>query len=211
MRVLVTGARGQVGNCLVKQLQEKVTLLAVDRNDLDITDEQSVKKIVSEFKPKYIINAAAHTAVDKAEKEVEQSYLINRDGPKYLAEAALRVNATILHISTDYVFSGDKSGEYVEVDKVNPQCVYGNSKFAGEEEVIEANYRHIILRTAWVFCEHGNNFVKTIINLGKERKYLSIVDDQYGGPTYAGDIAKTLISMIMQLERDQNASSKVIP
>jgi dTDP-4-dehydrorhamnose reductase len=151
MRVLVTGARGQVGNCLVKQLQEKVTLLAVDRNDLDITDEQSVKKIVSEFKPKYIINAAAHTAVDKAEKEVEQSYLINRDGPKYLAEAALRVNATILHISTDYVFSGDKSGEYVEVDKVNPQCVYGNSKFAGEEEVIEANYRHIILRTAWVF------------------------------------------------------------
>lgn len=198
MRVLVTGCNGQVGHCLVSQLKEKVELLAVDRAELDITDRDAVFQTVMEFKPNFIINAAAHTAVDKAEEEVELSYAINRDGPLYLAEAAKSVDASILHISTDYVFPGNKNGEYVESDETGPLGIYGKSKLAGEVALAGANDKHIILRTAWVFGEHGNNFVKTMLRLGKERDALSIVGDQYGGPTYAGDIAKALVEIAVQ-------------
>ncbi|GAM63361.1 dTDP-4-dehydrorhamnose reductase [Vibrio ishigakensis] len=125
MRVLVTGCNGQLGHCLVNQLNDKVELLAVDRAELDITDRDAVFETATEFKPNFIINAAAHTAVDKAEEEVDLSYAINRDGPLYLAEAAKMVDATILHISTDYVFPGNKKGEYVEDDETGPLGVYG--------------------------------------------------------------------------------------
>jgi dTDP-4-dehydrorhamnose reductase len=201
MRVLVTGCNGQVGHCLTELLakQENVTLLAVDRNDLDITNQEAVMKTVSDFKPTIIINAAAHTAVDKAEEEVELSYAINCDGPKFLAEAAQEVEAAVLHISTDYVFEGSKTGEYVETDATNPQGVYGSSKLAGEIAVAQACDKHIILRTAWVFGEHGNNFVKTMLRLGATRDELSIVGDQFGGPTYAGDIAKALIQIVKRI------------
>lgn len=199
MRVLVTGCNGQVGHCLVNQLTDNVELLAVDRAELDITDHGAVFDTVTVFKPNFIINAAAHTAVDKAEEEVDLSYAINRDGPRYLAEAAESVGATILHISTDYVFPGNKKGEYAEDDETDPLGIYGKSKRAGEIALAEANYRHIILRTAWVFGEHGNNFVKTMLRLGKERDALSIVGDQFGGPTYAGDIARALINIVEQL------------
>ena len=197
VKVLITGSNGQVGSCLVKQLQScpEIEFLAVDRNELDITSEQDVIKTVNDFLPTIIINAAAHTAVDKAEDEVELSYAINRDGPKYLAQAAEKVGAAILHISTDYVFAGDKQGLYSESDSVNPQGVYGKSKLAGEEAVINACTRHIILRTAWVFGEDGNNFVKTMLRLAQQRDSLGIVADQFGGPTYAGDIAATLIKI----------------
>ena len=197
MKVLITGSNGQVGSCLVKQLQScpEIEFLAVDRNELDITSEQDVIKTVNDFLPNIIINAAAHTAVDKAQDEVELSYAINRDGPKYLAQAAEKVGAAILHISTDYVFAGDKQGLYSESDSVNPQGVYGESKLAGEEAVINACTRHIILRTAWVFGEDGNNFVKTMLRLAQQRDSLGIVADQFGGPTYAGDIAATLIKI----------------
>ncbi|PSW29356.1 dTDP-4-dehydrorhamnose reductase [Photobacterium phosphoreum] len=197
MKVLITGSNGQVGSCLVKQLQScpEIEFLAVDRNELDITSEQEVINTVNDFMPNIIINAAAHTAVDKAENEVELSYAINRDGPKYLAQAAKRVGAAILHISTDYVFAGDKQGLYSESDTVNPQGVYGESKLAGENAVINACPRHIILRTAWVFGEDGNNFVKTMLRLAQQRDSLGIVADQFGGPTYAGDIAAALITI----------------
>ncbi|GEA52364.1 NAD(P)-dependent oxidoreductase [Vibrio inusitatus NBRC 102082] len=206
MRVLVTGCNGQVGHCLVKQLKNKVELLAVDRTDLDITDRDAVFQTVEEFKPNFIINAAAHTAVDKAEEEVDLSYAINRDGPLYLAEAAKLVDATILHISTDYVFPGNKEGEYVEDDETGPLGVYGKSKLAGEIALSKANDKHIVLRTAWVFGEHGNNFVKSMLRIGKGRDTLTIVGDQYGGPTYAGDIAGSLIAMMNQLYIDDNPS-----
>lgn len=206
MRVLVTGCNGQVGHCLVSQLKEKVELLAVDRAELDITDRDAVFQTVMEFKPNFIINAGAHTAVDKAEGEVELSYSINRDGPLYLAEAAKSVNASILHISTDYVFPGNKNGEYVEDDETGPLGVYGKSKLAGEIALAKANDKHIILRTAWVFSEHGNNFVKTMLRLGKDRDALNIVGDQYGGPTYAGDIAKALVEMAVQLHEKAESS-----
>lgn len=193
MRVMITGCHGQVGSCLVEQLQPIADILAVDRSELDITDEVAVKKAVIAFKPDVIINAAAHTAVDKAEDEVDLSYAINCDGPRFLAEAAESVNASMLHISTDYVFSGDKEGVYTESDITSPQGVYGESKLAGEDAVIKACQKHIILRTAWVFGEQGNNFVKTMLRLAKTHDTLGVVGDQFGGPTYAGDIAAALV------------------
>lgn len=199
MRVLITGCYGQVGHCLVQQLTGKAELLAVDREQLDITNEGAVIDAVAEFKPDVIINAAAHTAVDKAEEELELSYAINRDGPKYLAKAASKIGAAILHISTDYVFAGSKDGLYLESDETEPQGVYGKSKLAGEEAVIEACSKHVILRTAWVFGQHGNNFVKTMLRLAKDRDSLGIVGDQFGGPTYAGDIAKALVTITNQI------------
>ena len=206
MKVLITGSNGQVGSCLVKQLQScpEIEFLAVDRNELDITSEQDVIKTVNDFLPTIIINAAAHTAVDKAEDEVELSYAINRDGPEYLAQAAEKVGAVILHISTDYVFAGDKEGLYSEIDPVSPQGVYGQSKLAGEEVVIDTCSRHIILRTAWVFGEEGNNFVKTMLRLAKQRDSLGIVADQFGGPTYAGDIATALIKIAKTIIDSKN-------
>ncbi|WIH27826.1 dTDP-4-dehydrorhamnose reductase [Photobacterium damselae] len=197
MKVLITGSHGQVGSCLVKQLKTfpNAEILAVDRNELDITSQFDVIKTVNEFKPHIIINAAAHTAVDKAETEIDLSYAINRDGPLYLAQAAENVGAALLHISTDYVFSGDKDGIYVETDTVDPQGVYGKSKLAGEQAVLDNSSRAIILRTAWVFGEEGNNFVKTMLRLAQQRDELGIVADQFGGPTYAGDIATALITI----------------
>ncbi|MEZ8547902.1 dTDP-4-dehydrorhamnose reductase [Vibrio cyclitrophicus] len=199
MRVLITGCYGQVGSCLTQQLANNgnITVRGLDREHLDITNQKAVSAAVAEFKPTIIINAAAHTAVDKAEEEVDLSYAINGDGPKYLAQAAQSVGAAILHISTDYVFEGNKAGEYVETDTTNPQGVYGKSKLSGEIAVAEACDKHIILRTAWVFGENGNNFVKTMLRLGENKDALSIVGDQFGGPTYAGDIASALIQIAM--------------
>lgn len=195
-KLIITGAYGQVGFCLTEQAKiAGWTVLAVDRDELDITNASEVISRVKAFQPDVIINAAAHTAVDKAETDIDASYAINRDGAKYLAEAAQVCDAAILHISTDYVFAGDKTGSYSEADLVAPQGVYGASKLAGEEVVIAANPKHIILRTAWVFGEHGNNFVKTMLRLGSQRDQLGIVADQYGGPTYAGDIAAALLTI----------------
>ena len=199
IRLLVTGSKGQVGSCLVQQgsrLQWQV--LAVDRDELDICNQAAVLEAVHSFKPHVIINAAAHTAVDRAESEVDASFAINRDGAAYLAEAAQQVGAVFLHISTDYVFAGNKDGLYVESDPVDPQGVYGTSKLAGEVAVAEHCVRHLILRTAWVFGEHGNNFVKTMLRLGSQRDSLGVVADQFGGPTYAGDIAAALLAMAQQ-------------
>ncbi|MCR9421140.1 dTDP-4-dehydrorhamnose reductase [Vibrio sp. RM-69-4] len=203
MRILITGCYGQVGSSLTEQLanDENAEVLALDREHLDITNQDAVNAAVAEFQPTIIINAAAHTAVDKAEEEVELSYAINRDGPNYLAQAAQSVGAAILHISTDYVFEGNKMGEYAETDATNPQGVYGKSKLAGEIAVAEACDKHIILRTAWVFGENGNNFVKTMLRLGATRNELSIVGDQFGGPTYAGDIANTLIQIAQRITK----------
>ena len=194
MKVLVTGSNGQVGYCLVQQLrQQNADFLALDRDQLDITQRQAVWQTVSDYRPDVIINAAAHTAVDKAESEAEQAFAINRDGAAYLAEAAQQIGAAMLHISTDYVFDGQASQPYTETDATAPQGVYGQSKLAGEQAVLAACSRSIILRTAWVFGEHGHNFVKTMLRLGRERDSLGIVSDQHGAPTYAGDIAAALL------------------
>ncbi|WP_456069918.1 dTDP-4-dehydrorhamnose reductase [Haemophilus paraphrohaemolyticus] len=194
-KFLITGAKGQVGYCLTQQLQGKHKILAVDRDELDITDQSAVKNAVKNFRPDVIINAAAHTAVDRAETEVELSEAINVKGPQYLAEAAKDVGAAILHISTDYVFDGQREGKYKETDATDPQGIYGKTKLEGEQAVAKANDKFIVLRTAWVFGEHGNNFVKTMLRLAKTRDTLGVVADQIGGPTYAGDIAASLIQI----------------
>ncbi|MCL1123891.1 dTDP-4-dehydrorhamnose reductase [Shewanella surugensis] len=201
MRALITGKDGQVGTHLVKLLstQEDVILLALNSHELDITNESLVKKHIADFKPDIIFNAAAYTAVDKAESDIELAYQVNAKGPQYLAEAATHIGAAILHISTDYVFNGDKDGAYTECDLTEPQGVYGQSKLAGEAAVAKACDRHILLRTAWVFDENGNNFVKTMLRLGATRDALSIVGDQFGGPTYAGDIAIALIKIAKRI------------
>ncbi|MBO2551819.1 dTDP-4-dehydrorhamnose reductase [Shewanella algae] len=204
MKVLVTGKKGQVGHFLVEQLQGKAEVLAVDAKELDITQEQAVIDTVNFFKPDVIINAAAYTAVDRAETEIELSYKVNRDGPKYLAQAAQSIGASILHISTDYVFAGDRVGEYIETDVVGPKGIYGKSKLAGELAVAAACSRHIIIRTSWVFCETGTNFVKTMLRLAQTHDELGVVADQFGGPTYAGDIASALIIIAKALHLGNN-------
>jgi len=197
MKVLITGKDGQVGTSLVTLLNNlpEVTFLALNRAELDITDAKQVNYVVKDFKPNIVINAAAYTAVDKAETEEKQASAINYTGPFNLAVAANNINACLLHISTDYVFSGDKQGLYNEAEPVNPQSIYGKTKLLGENAVAAECPSHIILRTAWVFSEYGNNFVKTMLRLAKTRETLSVVSDQFGGPTYAGDIAKTLITI----------------
>lgn len=203
MKVLITGKNGQVGSCLVSQLRDisSVEFLALGRNELDITNAEQVNEVVNKYQPTIIINAAAYTAVDKAESEIELANAINNIGPKNLAKAASNVNAVIIHISTDYVFAGNKDGLYAETDEVNPQGVYGQTKLAGEQSVAQECAAHIILRTAWVFSEYGNNFVKTMLCLAKTRNTLNVVGDQFGGPTYAGDIAKALIDIAQQLQQ----------
>lgn len=201
MRILITGCNGQVGHCLTERLKNKANVLALDYEGLDITNQQAVIKTVTNFQPNYIINAAAHTAVDRAEQEVELSKAINSDGSKYLAQAAHQINAVMLHISTDYVFDGESKQPYLETDITAPQGVYGQTKLAGELAVAQCCEKHLILRTAWVFGEHGNNFVKTMLRLAQTREHLSIVNDQFGGPTYAGDIAEALITMVESIEQ----------
>ncbi|QBQ63414.1 dTDP-4-dehydrorhamnose reductase [Actinobacillus indolicus] len=205
-KFLITGAKGQVGHCLTEQLKGKADILAVDRDELDITDRDAVFNVVKTFRPDVIINAAAHTAVDRAESEVELSEAINVKGPQYLSEAASEIDAVILHISTDYVFEGTGTGEYKEDDQTNPQGVYGRTKLEGEIAVQQANPRSIILRTAWVFGEHGHNFVKTMLRLAKERDSLDIVGDQIGGPTYASNVATTLIEIANQILVDKKGN-----
>lgn len=204
MRILVTGSNGQVGHCLTQKLSNKtgVTLLAVDRDALDITNQSMVERIIGEFQPTIIINAAAYTAVDKAEEDSDVCFAINRDGVKNLAVAAQQIDATLLHISTDYVFDGNKVGDYVETDLTNPNGNYGKSKLEGELAA-QLCQKHIVLRTAWVFGDSGHNFVKTMLRLGAERDSLNVVDDQFGGPTYAGDIADALIHITEYIERGE--------
>ncbi|MCL1112997.1 dTDP-4-dehydrorhamnose reductase [Shewanella basaltis] len=206
MKILVTGKNGQVGHCLVKLLEAQTELeyLALEREQLDITNKSQVNKIVNEFKPNIIVNAAAYTAVDKAEQEPELANAINRDGPLNLALAANNVNAAIIHISTDYVFDGKGLESYTESAVTSPQSQYGRSKLAGEHAVVQACNKHIILRTAWVFGEHGNNFVKTMLRLAKTRTTLGVVADQFGGPTYAGDIASAILKISKQIISDSH-------
>lgn len=197
MKILITGSNGQVGSSLVKLLSQMhdIEFLAVGRELLDITDNAAVSKLVNEYRPDVIINAAAYTAVDKAEQDYKVAYAVNHDGPRNLAIAAQKGGALIIHISTDYVFSGDKEGLYIEDDAVAPKSVYGLSKLAGERSVASSCSRHIILRTAWVFSEQGNNFVSTMLRLSRSLDTLGIVADQFGGPTFADDIASAIIKI----------------
>jgi len=205
MNILITGAHGQVGKELTSIAKQKgFDVIAASRADLDITQAQSVANFITQHAPDIVINAAAHTAVDKAEEEQELAFAINRDGAKNIAAACSRQKIPLLHISTDYVFDGTQSEPYSEKDAVSPLGVYGESKWQGEEAIRHHLNDHIILRVAWVFGAQGNNFVKTMLRLGKDRAELNVVADQFGGPSPAKDIAETLINLAEQLQKDNS-------
>jgi len=191
--LLLTGANGQLGWEVARRATR--SLKALTRADLDISDRSKVIEAIAMSKPKVVINAGAYTAVDKAESDRDTAFAVNRDGPSYLAQACTRICATLVHISTDYVFDGKKAAAYLEDDPVAPLGVYGASKLAGEEAVRAALSAHVILRTAWVFGVHGNNFVKTMLRLASERPLLKVVDDQRGCPTFAGDLANAVLAV----------------
>lgn len=196
MKILITGANGQLGRELQKQYKGKdVEIIPTDVQELDITNVEMVYKFINEKRPDVIINCAAHTQVDKCEEQLDLAYKINTIGPKNLASAAFSIGAEIVQISTDYVFSGDGNTELTEFDTPDPQTVYGTTKLHGENFVKTLNPKHYILRTAWLYGD-GNNFVKTMIKLSENHKELKVVNDQVGTPTSTVDLAKVVIKLI---------------
>lgn len=205
MKILITGAKGQVGKELVNIAnQHNYDVISAGRVELDITQVKSVADYIQSSQPDIIINAAAYTAVDKAEEEQITAYAINRDGVDNLAAVCAKQNIPLFHISTDYVFNGEKTDAYSEEDNVSPLGVYGESKWQGEEAIRAQLTQYIILRVAWVFGAHGNNFVKTMLRLNQERDELNIVADQFGGPSPAKNIAQTLISLVDIYQKNKN-------
>ena len=198
MRVLITGAQGQLGHELMRLAPQGFDTVGMNSAELDISDAERVAVLVAELQPQLIINAAAYTAVDKAESEMERAWAVNRDGVAHLAVAAERLSIPLLHISTDYVFAGDAREPYRECDPTGPTGVYGASKLGGELELAAKCSRYMILRTSWVFAAQGNNFVKTMLRLGRERDRLGVVADQQGCPTSAASIARALWTLAMQ-------------
>ena len=188
MRVLITGRNGQVGKALQALAPQVFEVIALDSNELDISNARAVDTAITRYRPELIINAAAYTSVDKAETEKERVFAANSAGVANLA----RQQVPLLHISTDYVFPGDATTPYLETDVTGPTGVYGASKLAGEQQLVAINPRHIIVRTAWVFAAHGNNFVKTMLRLGAAQETLHVVHDQQGCPTSAQSIAQML-------------------
>lgn len=198
MRVLICGARGQVGHELMRLAPVGFEAVGMGSAELDIANADRMAATVEQVRPQLIVNAAAYTAVDKAESEPERAFAVNRDGVANLAAAAERLGIPLLHISTDYVFAGDASEPYREQEATGPTGVYGASKLAGEQALLAGCFRPMILRTSWVFGAHGNNFVKTMLRLGREREELSVVADQRGCPTSAASIARALWSLARQ-------------
>lgn len=202
MRILVTGANGQVGHELITLAPEGFEVSGFGSAELDITSADQVTATIERLQPQLIINAAAYTAVDKAETEPDRAWAVNSVGVAHLAKAAAKLGAPVFHISTDYVFAGDAATPYRETDPTAPAGVYGASKLGGEAELAALCAQHIILRTSWVFGAHGNNFVKTMLRLARERDQLGVVADQHGGPTSAASIARVLWTLAERY-RDQ--------
>lgn len=197
MKVLVTGANGQLGYDVVKELQKQnIECYGASRQDFDIVDFEATENFIKNYMPDAVIHCAAYTAVDKAEDEQGLCYLVNASATENIAKICKKINAKMLYISTDYVFDGTKDGFYEVYDKPNPINVYGKTKLLGEQAVQKILDKYFIVRISWVFGEHGNNFVKTMLRLGKERKELNVVADQYGSPTYTADLAPLLVEMI---------------
>lgn len=201
--VLLLGANGQVGHELVRTLPAIGRVIALDYPDIDFGNPGSLRALVRETAPQVIVNAAAYTAVDKAESEPALAQAINADAPAILAEEAADLGATVVHYSTDYVFDGTKAGPYVEADRTDPLSVYGKTKLAGENAIAKCP-RHLTFRTSWVISAHGNNFVKTMLRLAKERDSLRVVADQWGAPTSAALLAETTTSVLASM---RNAAS----
>jgi dTDP-4-dehydrorhamnose reductase len=195
-KILLTGVNGQVGHALQFTLANQFNVVAVSREQLDLTRHDEIRRVISEIKPNIIINPAAYTAVDKAESEQALAYAINATAPQVIAEEAEKINAALIHFSTDYVYDGNKTSPYTELDEVNPLGVYGKSKLAGEEAIRKVGLSHLILRTSWVYSDYGKNFLKTILRLAADRDSLRIVGDQYGAPTSARSISDAIVNLL---------------
>ena len=199
-RVLVFGAAGQVGYELCRQEPPAcLEVRGLDRSQADVTDPAAVAAAIAAFEPAVVVNGAAHTAVDRAESEPGVAAALNRDAPEHLARACAAVGVPLIHISTDYVYDGDKTGPYLETDPVAPLNVYGLTKLAGERIVQATTPRHVILRTSWVYSPRRVNFVRTMLRLGAERPELGVVADQHGCPTAAADIAGAILAIAARL------------
>lgn len=203
MCILVTGVSGQVGwEIIRKDRLTDLTIIGLDRSACDLTDSQTISRTIEKYSPELIINCAAYTAVDKAETEPEIAFSVNRDGPAFIADACSKADIPLIHLSTDYVFDGTARNPYKTEDRISPLGVYGKSKEAGEQGVRDRLDRHLIIRTSWVYGIHGHNFVKTMLRFGGERKELQIVNDQYGCPTFARDLADALLDIAPQILSD---------
>ena len=205
MIVLVTGSNGQLGQALQSRSKDfpDIQFVFCNSSELDITKEEICFSVFKEVKPNYCINAAAYTAVDKAETASDEAYEINVKGVENIANACKEYNTILIHISTDFVFDGESNKPYLEKDIPNPKSVYGRTKLYGEQKIQKIWDKHFIIRTSWVYSQFGNNFMKTMIRLGNERETLSVVNDQIGTPTNAIDLSVSLIKIVLFTKEKQ--------
>lgn len=208
-RILITGECGQVGEALIRTLAPYGEIVAPTLEAFDLTDTEAIRRLMREVRPRWVVNAAAHTAVDKAESEPDLAFAINATAPRILAEEAKSIGAVVVHYSTDYIFDGSKPTPYVESDPANPLNVYGRSKLAGEMALSASGAAYFTFRTSWVYGATGNNFVRSMLRLAREREHLRIVADQHGGPTWSFELARLTADVIGQMERlaEQKACS----
>jgi dTDP-4-dehydrorhamnose reductase len=202
--ILITGSTGQVGGELVRLLAPLGEIHAPTRAELDLADPDSIRKLVRELRPRWIVNPAAHTAVDRAETERDTAFAINAIAPGVLGEEAQKIGAAVLHYSTDYVFAGTGTKPYVETDATGPLGVYGASKLAGEQALAASGAAHLIFRTSWVYGATGKNFLLTVLRVARDKKEMSIVADQYGAPTWSRELARMAVAV---LSKAPNADS----
>ena len=209
LRILLTGKKGQVGAQLAALLPTLGEVVAFDRHELDLLNPDQLRRAIRDVQPDMIVNAAAYTSVDQAEREEKQAHIINVDAPALMAEEAKRIGALLVHYSTDYVFDGSSSLPYAETDQPNPLNVYGKTKLAGEEAIRAIGASHLIFRTAWVYGTSGRNFLLTILRLATEREELKVVCDQFGAPTWSHEIAEGTARVLRQLsQQGREAISK---
>jgi len=197
-RILIVGSAGQLGKSLQKIKKEFPQFIYAfkESHELDITNKEDIETAFEEFKPHFCINAAAYTQVDRAEEDKARAFDVNKTGARYLAEICLEFRTQLIHVSTDYVFDGNTNLPYSEDDWTCPINVYGTSKCEGEEEVLDANPKSIVIRTSWLYSEYGKNFVKTMLSLFSAKKEIGVVADQFGQPTYAEDLARAILKII---------------
>ena len=206
MRIAVTGSKGQVATSLIERAGRRAEVVALGRPAFDLTDRSSVIAGLEAARPDVVVNAAAYTAVDKAEVEEADALQVNRDGAGHVAEAAARLGVPLLHLSTDYVFDGALDRPYREDDRTDPTGAYGRSKLAGEKAVAECCEDSVVLRTAWVYSPFGSNFVRTMLRLNEARDEVDVVSDQLGNPTSAFDIADALVAIAEKMKDDPSAT-----